>query len=253
MRSTGKCAAPSIALLAAVLLLAGMVAPAQAQSRRDILWHIVDTCLGAEAASRATQCRAPRKAPLSAVQFRTPAEASAYCRSGTDVWAEAPGQFVAIRDIKMCACPDNKAFVHGLVMPFAKVPGVEAGNRPDNIWKFAWDTGLQRLGGEAGQLALAVNPVSLRSQDQLHVHIVRLRPDYLSHIAANPRQVLRTIRVKDLSRVWKEAPLPAESVFFFRDFGVLITSDGADGWVVRLTSPAISPEDEYTVWECPKP
>jgi CDP-diacylglycerol pyrophosphatase len=231
------------------VLLALCAAPAGAQNRRDILWHIVSQCLGREAAA---DCRAPPKAPLAGLAFKTPAEATAYCRGSSDVWGRKPDQFVAFRDIKMCACPDDRGFIHGLALPYTRVPGVEASNRPDGIWQFAWDVGVEKLGADQGQLALAVNPVSLRSQDQLHVHIVRLRPDYLKRIEEHPRQILRTVRVKDLSRIWHEAPLPAESVFFFRDFGVLVTGDGAGGWIVRLTSPSISPEDEYTVWECPK-
>lgn len=238
-----------VGMALAMLLLSAMTGAAQAQSRRDILWDIVSNCLGKEATP---QCRAPRKPPLESQSFLNREEATRFCRGGTDVWAQAEGRFVAFRDIKMCACPNNREFVHGLAIPFARVPGVEAANRPDGIFRFAWDTGLQRLGGKPGELALAVNPRSLRSQDQLHVHIVRLRADYMKQIAEHPRQILRTVRIKSLDQVWREAPLPADQVFWFRDFGVLITSDGADGWILRLTSPAISPEDEYTVWECPK-
>jgi CDP-diacylglycerol pyrophosphatase len=234
----------------AALLLWSMAGLGQAQNRRDILWDIVSNCLGKEATA---QCRAPRKPPLESQVFPSREEATRYCRGGTDVWAQAEGRYVAFRDIKMCACPDNRNFVHGLAIPFARVPGVEAANRPEGIFKFAWEVGLQRLGGRAGELALAVNPRGLRSQDQLHVHIVRVRPDYMKQIAEHPRQILRTVRLKNLDKVWREAPLPADQVYWFRDFGVLITSDGTDGWILRLTSPAISPEDEYTVWECPKP
>ena len=242
---------PHLLFLLAALLV--MAAPSHAQSRRDILWNIVSNCLSADAAQHTRDCIAPRKAPLAAMKFNTPAEATRYCRSGSDVWDEVPGQFVAFRDIKMCACPDNARFIHGLAIPYAKVTGVEAANRPDGIFAFAWKVGSDRLGAEAPQtLALAVNPMMLRSQDQLHVHIVRLRADYQKQIAEHPRYILRTVRLKDLSQVWQQAPLPSDSVFRFRDFGVLITADPAGGWILRLTSPLISPEDEYTAWECPK-
>ena len=137
------------------LLLPCLASPSHAQSRRDILWHIVNNCLGREVAA---DCRAPRKAPLAAMHFNSLAEATAYCRGGTDVWGEKPGQFVAFRDIKMCACPDNRGFVHGLAIPYAKVTGVEASNRPDGLWQFAWETGLEKLGADKLQNRAPVAP-----------------------------------------------------------------------------------------------
>jgi CDP-diacylglycerol pyrophosphatase len=242
-----------VLLLTLGLVLAALAMPAHAQGRRDILWDIISNCMGPDAASHAQQCRAPRKPPLSAQRFDSVAAARAYCRSGSDVWAEEPGQLIAIRDIKMCACPDNGTFIHGLAMPMNKVPGVEGPNRPAGIFQFAWQAGLARVGAaQKDQLALAVNSRGLRSQDQLHVHIVRLRPDFAQYVAEHPRQVLRTVHLQDLNEVWREAPLPAEAVNAFHDFGLLITSDGAAGYVLRIIHPAASPEDEYTQWSCPK-
>ena len=243
----------ALAQLLVLLLCASVASSVQAQGRRDILWNIVSNCLGRDSAQHTKDCIAPRQAPLAQMQFATPAEATRYCRSGTDVWGEVPDQFVAFRDIKMCACPTDASFVHGLAIPYAKVRGVEGPNRPDGIWQFAWDTGIGKVGlAQKEQLGLVVNPQRWRSQDQLHVHIVRMRADFSKFIAEHPHQVMRTVHLKDLSQVWREAPLPADAVQSFRDFGVVITSDGADGYVLRVINPRVGPEDEYTQYACPR-
>jgi len=244
---------PTARLLLAALLIGGSVA-APAQSDRNILWKIVSNCLGRDAALRGADCIAPRQSvPLAEMVFTSNAEATRACRRGTEVWGEVPDRYVVFRDIKMCACPDNRNFVHGLAVPYAKVPGVEAGNRPDGIWQFAWEVGMTRVGtGQKAMLSLSVNPVRQRSQDQLHVHIARLREDYLQRLQAHPDYVMREVRVRDLSRLWREAPLSEDRALRFKDFGVLVTSDGGDGYIVRITHPKISPEDEYTQYACPR-
>jgi len=238
----------SAACLLALLLLATS-GVASAQSRRDILWNIVNNCLGREAAQHAQACPAPRQAaPAPAIV--SPAEATRYCRKSTEVWGEAADAFVAFRDIKMCACPDDHSFIHGLALPYTKVTGVEDPRRPDGIWAFAWSVALAKIGAADKQsIGLAVNPEYGRTQDQLHVHIVRLRPDYLRRIAAHPEQVLRTVPLRDLSQVWRETFAPA-GPSGFRDFGLLLTSDGADGYILRVIDPSVSPEGEYTRWSC---
>jgi CDP-diacylglycerol pyrophosphatase len=225
-------------LLAVLLLATGNAAGAQ--SRRDILWNIVNNCLARDAAQRAQDCRAPRQSLSAALP----------CNRSTDVWDEAPEAFVAFRDIKMCACPENHHFIHGLALPFAKVRGVEDPRRPDGIWAFAWNVALEKIGtADKQSIGLAVNPEYGRTQDQLHVHIVRLRPDYLRRIAAHPEQVLRTVPLHDLGGLWRET-FPAQSASGFRDFGVLVTSDGGDGYIMRVIDPSVSPEGEYTQWSC---
>ena len=241
------------ALLVSVVLGMAWGAGVQAQSRRDILWEIVSHCFSPDAAQHAQECRAPRKPPVQSQHFESVAEAQAYCRSGSDVWSELPGQFVAFRDIKMCSCPQNTTFFHGLALPMDKVTGVEAVNRPAGIFQFAWDVGLTRMGvDQKAHLGLAVNPRGGRSQDQLHVHIVRLRDDVAQRLAADVTQVLRTVHLTDLRQVWQEAPAPASADGRFSDFGVLITSDGAEGYVLRIIAPETSPEDAFTQWSCPQ-
>lgn len=234
------------ALLAALLLAACSASPAQ--NRGDILWNIVHNCLAADAGARTQSCPAPSRPAQPLASFAGKAEAVRYCRTSSEVWDEAPGAFVSFRDIKMCGCLEQPAFIHGLALPFAKVTGVEDPARPDGIWAFAWNVAMKKIGDKQA-IALAVNPESGRSQNQLHVHIVRLVPDYLKRIAANPNAVLRTVPLRDLAQVWHEAFAPA-GANGFRDFGMLVTSDGGEGYTLRVIDPSVSPEGEYTQWTC---
>ncbi len=89
------------------------------------------------------------------------------------VWAKTK-QFVAIRDLKMCGCPSG--FVAGLAIPRARVTGIEDPRRPEGIWPFAWEAARRRIPDDR-QIGLTLNPRNLRSQNQLHVHMLRLRPE----------------------------------------------------------------------------
>jgi CDP-diacylglycerol pyrophosphatase len=226
------------------IALAYAVTPAGAQGDRDILWKIVSNCLAADA-GHARLCPAPRQE--GALPAADPAGA---CRHSTNVWGEVAGRFAAIRDIKMCACTANHRFVHGLAIPLTRVPGVEGPGRPDGIWQFAWDVALEKI-GERAAIGLAVNPRGRRGQDQLHIHIVRLRDDYLRDLATHPAYVTRATRVASLGQVWSVAPPPAGPAGEFSDFGLLVTSAGDGGFTVRVLSPGISPEGEFTQYHCP--
>jgi CDP-diacylglycerol pyrophosphatase len=242
-RVCGKLLALACGILLALVCAAP---PARAQVDRDILWKIVSNCIAADA-GHAQACPAPRQ------QGRLPAgDPDHVCRRSTEVWGEAPGQFVAIRDIKMCACVGNRGFVHGLAIPLNRVPGVEGAGRPDGIWQFAWNVALDKVGpGRSSDIGLAVNPRGRRGQDQLHIHIVRLRADYLRTLDAHPEYVLRTAQAMSLDQVWHLAPPPAAADGGFADFGLLVTGAGAAGYTVRVLSPAISPEGEFTQYQCP--
>ncbi len=226
------------------IALACSATPAGAQGDRDILWKIVSNCL-AKDAGHARLCPAPRQEGV--LPAADPATA---CRHSTDVWGEVAGQFAAIRDIKMCGCVGNHRFVHGLAIPLTRVPGVEGPGRPDGIWQFAWDVALEKI-AERSAIGLAVNPRGLRGQDQLHIHIVRLRDDYLRELEAHPGYVTRATRVASLSQVWSVAPPPAGANGEFSNFGLLVTSAGDGGFTVRVLSPRISPEGEFTQYHCP--
>lgn len=219
--------------------------PAGAQPDPDILWKIVSNCL---ADNPGAACPSPRqRGPL-------PVEDTLrVCRGSTDVWGEAPGEFVVIRDYKMCNCTGDASFIHGLALPLTRTAGVEGPARPDGIWPFAWNVALEKIGrGNAAAIGLAINPRGMRSQNQMHIHIVRLREDYLRRLAAHPEYVKREVKVASLDQVWQQAPPPAAVDGGFDNFGLLVTAAEGGGYTVRVTSPNISPEGEFTQYLCPR-
>jgi len=220
------------ALLAALLLFTGVLVPlsAGAAGDRTVLWNIVTNCLDASGADYCAACRWPR--------VDNPCPPKAACRDTTEVWAES-ADFVALRDAKMCGCPAG--FVHGLALPRAKVTGVEDPRRPDGIWAFAWAVARRRMGGDPA-IALVVNPATQRGQDQLHVHLLRLRGDAQNLLARRPAD-----RVTDLDQVWKVAARRAAAEGL-ADYGVLVVARQEGGFMVLVEKD--SQEKLYTDWSC---
>lgn len=206
------------------------MSPAITEAGRDALWEVVSMCLDPTVADYCTHCRWPR-----AESSCTP---DAKCTATTEVWAETH-DFAVIRDIKMCGCSDS--YVHGLAIPRARVTGVEDPNHPNGIWRFAWDTAIKKI-GDPSVIALAVNPPGMRSQDQLHIHIVRLKPDARSQIAQLP-----TARVPDLGGVWQAADQSAREMNV-NEYGVIVFSHPDGGFIVRIEKD--SPEWLYTEAKC---
>ena len=218
------------ALLAALFMAGGTFAAGS----RDILLEIVSNCVTPPEAAPSdagycSRCRWPRK---DAGCGPHPA-----CRQSTDVW-ELSAAYVALRDIKMCGCPAG--FVHGLALPRNAVRGVEDPSRPDGIWQFAWTAAVARI--DADSAALAVNPARRRSQDQLHVHLLRLKPD------ARPRLADALAgRVENLAEVWRVAARGA-ALRGLDDYGVLVARDADGRFAVAVT--ADSPETAFTESVC---
>jgi len=199
--------------------------PSDAAENRDFLWDMVSACIDTRTADYCTRCVMPR----AEIDCRS-------CRNTTQVWAESE-EFVVIRDRKMCDCPDG--FVHGLAVPRSRVTGVEDAGRPDGIWDFAWAEAAKRL--KEDEIALAVNPKEKRSQDQLHVHIVRLRKGSL------PDDMRRMVRVDSLRGVWEAAAGKAANLNW-KDYGVLVTRGAGSGYMVVIDDG--SPEYDYTLANC---
>jgi CDP-diacylglycerol pyrophosphatase len=126
------------------------------------LWSIVSTCVDR---GMGDFCACPAFA-LSCCGDRATADADV-------VWAKTRA-FVAIRDLKMCGCPAG--FVAGLAMPRTRVTGIEDPRRPEGIWPFAWQVARARIPDER-QIGLVINPADARSQNQMHLHVLRLRPE----------------------------------------------------------------------------
>ena len=100
------------------------------------------------------------------------------------------GGFAVVRDV---AHPTQL-----LLVPTAHVSGIESpallARRSPNYWRAAWSArGLfeQRLGRPIPrqQLGLAINSVSTRTQDQLHIHIDCIRPDVAAALAASQGRI----------------------------------------------------------------
>jgi CDP-diacylglycerol pyrophosphatase len=219
-------------LVSIVFIFAGALATAQADagSARDVLWEIVSTCLDPSVADYCDRCRWPR--------IETTCPHDGKCGNTTEVWAETT-DYIVIRDHKMCGCPEG--FVHGLALPRARVTGTEDSSRPDGIWRVAW-AAAQKLISDEAAIALVVNPARLRSQDQLHVHIVRLKKDARQRLAELP-----VSRLQDLDGVWRAAGQGAAEVYP-DDYGVLVAAHPDGGFVVRVEKG--SPEWLYTIEKC---
>jgi CDP-diacylglycerol pyrophosphatase len=139
----------------------------------------------------------------------------------------------------MCGCPEG--FVHGLALPRWRVTGVEDPGSPDGIWEVAWNAACKRIEDESS-IALVVNPKGRRSQDQLHVHIVRLQQD-----ARQKFDKLTVTRVQCLHEVWKAAAQRAVSEGL-DDYGVLVASNPQGGFMLLIEKN--SPERTYTEERC---
>ncbi len=209
---------------------ASFMAGAQTTVHRDLLWGIVTTCIDLHAADYCTLCSLPR--------IDSPCGHGRGCKDTTEVWEETT-DYVAIRDVKMCGCEED--FVHGLAIPRARVTGIEDANRPDGIWNFAWDVARKRIREETA-IALAANPQGLRSQNQLHVHIVRLATDARQRFAA-----ARSAPVRSLGEVWNAAADKA-ALAGLKDYGVLVTKQPEGDFLVLIDEQG--PEKAYTLWKC---
>lgn len=171
----------------AVCLLVVALHPGIARADADALWQIVARCVD----------RTDRTTPYCAC----PAFARSCCGDTTTpdvdvVWGET-SEFVAIRDMTMCGC--DPAFTAGLAMPRTRITGIEDPARPDAIWPFAWRIARTRIADEQA-IALVINPDDARTQNQMHVHILRLLPDARERLDETPGLV--TVDVPDLQRVF---------------------------------------------------
>jgi CDP-diacylglycerol pyrophosphatase len=201
-----------------------------AAESRDALLTIISSCLDINAPDYCKHCPAPRPESSCAQNLD--------CRATTEVWEETAA-YVVIRDRKMCGCAPG--FVHGLVIPRARIRGVDDPRRPDDIWGIAWATARKRIADD-DDIALVVNPAGLRGQDQLHIHIVRLRSD-----ARGSFDGAGSGRVQELDDVWSAAAEKAAAAKL-QDYGVLVARDRDGGFLVLVDEK--SPEKLYTRWEC---
>jgi CDP-diacylglycerol pyrophosphatase len=200
-----------------------------AVEKSDILLEIATQCVRPVTGEYCSRCIAPR--------VDSGCSGSSECKKTTEVWA-LNDRFTVIRDVKMCGCP--AAFVHGLALPVYPVTGVEDPSRPKEIWQFAWDVAVQKM--EPDSIALVVNPRQKRSQNQLHVHLLRLKSD-----ARSLFENAQITHVTELEQVWQGAEKVALSNGF-TDYGVLVARHSGHDFIVVVVQE--SPEDMFTVQRC---
>ncbi|MGD1075875.1 MAG: CDP-diacylglycerol diphosphatase [Thermodesulfovibrionales bacterium] len=193
-------------------------------SDRNVLWDVVSHCLDSGSSLYCEDCRWPIAGSVCA------------CLNTTEMW-EKSDDYVVIRDHKMCGCPTG--FVHGLALPLRRVSGVEAEDRPVGIWRFAWEVAEKRL--KASEIALVVNEKTCRSQDQLHVHIVKLNGEgHKSFMDKNAAVVT------NLDQVWSKAEELAKTAEM-KNYSILVKL-GEMGFVVVVDDSCL--EKRYTEYAC---
>jgi hypothetical protein len=133
------------------------------------------------ALGRIVQCLKDSSPPVRA----TPSSPARAC--GAVVFDADEGRdAVVIEDLKMSSCaanahadmkdPRSFAYVHALALPLTEVTGVEQeGGLPQGLWDLSWRVAASFI-PETEDIVLIVNQVRFRSQDQLHIHLVRLKP-----------------------------------------------------------------------------
>jgi CDP-diacylglycerol pyrophosphatase len=215
---------------------------------RDILWRVVDSCLEDVGAGENYCTKCPR--PLPALITACFKEASEWdpitlCKKTLEVWGKT-SEFVAVKDYKMCGC-SHADFVHGLAMPRSKMTGVEdTAHHPKGVWQFAWDQARKKIGAEQS-IVLIANPRAHRSQDQLHIHLVRLAEG-----ARRKLDELHPKYVKSLDQVWSAASEHAASAGLSgTPHGIAVAYEPATGDFLVVAASG-SPEALFAVHNCPR-
>jgi CDP-diacylglycerol pyrophosphatase len=211
-----------VAVVAAAIAVAGCPSSRDHPGTRpNALWTIVSRCVDRQTAA---YCSCP------------PFELSCCGNPSTPdtdvVWART-ADFVVIRDLRMCGCPSD--FVSALAMPLTRISGIEDPHRPEGIWPFAWDVARVHIRDELA-IGLVLNPPAARTQDQMHVHLLRLQPGvrpWLDGDAPAPPGV-QIVPVPDIGAVFAavQARVGAEHM---RDTGVLVARARRGGWRAVLT------------------
>ena len=93
-------------------------------------------------------------------------------------------------------------------------------------------------------IALVVNSARGRTQDQLHVHLVRLRDDARQNFTGRMASVLR------LDDVWSAVSQLAANQPPLQDYNVLVVSSLNGGFEVLVESNDMSLERTYTQRTC---
>lgn len=175
------------------------------------------------------------------------------CGRAIYVWPESNnGISAVIDDLKMClpngSIESDPPFMHGLAMALEGVSGIEdeqlyvPNSVAAQLWVSAWQAAVRR-GIEEGSIALVINPALNRTQNQLHMHIVRR--------SRCVKQYENVVALPDLSDVWQAAARVAtERNIACRNYGVMVFKRASDfGMLVEEGGAGRSaPEFKYTLY-----
>lgn len=214
-----------------IVLFALLIASthSHAQPNRDLLLGIANQCLNPSVENYCSSCSIPRTDSLCATNQQ--------CRSSLEIWS-LNDEYASFRDIKMCGCSPD--FVHGLTIPRKPITGVEDPLRPNSIWNVAWNVGLTKI--PDSELAVVVNPKNKRSQDQLHLHMLRFIPERM-----NEMNSYLAGTITDLDLVWGTAQRYADSKEW-SDYGVLVIKSKPSSFSIFVTP--FNSEHAFTNYKC---
>jgi hypothetical protein len=195
------------------------------------LYLIARRCIDTSAPNYCTSCPWPRVGYCPS--------ASTACADTTEVWTGTK-IYVVIREKSMCTCP---MVTNGVVFPTGAIADVEDPDRPQSIWKFAWDTSSTLLPPE--QVALVADPAMIHNESQLHIHILPLDPAKSAALEATPFVVLT-----DLLQVWGKTDQVAVAKLL-TIHGILVHAAGEGQWHAHVENAAMT--EAYTLLSsCPK-
>ena len=178
---------------------------------------------------------------------------------------------VTFNDTRMNPCLASKpAFMHLLTIPRKRVCGNDDPARfelASSIWNSAWKAAraflakqqqegtISGAAAEMNNVALVVNSVQQRSQNQLHVHALRLKPGIREEIM---RLSPPPAHISSLNEVWDTA---AQLSGGRASYGMLVMRDLENsGFLVAVTDGGLgenptpehnnSPESRFTCGNC---
>jgi hypothetical protein len=118
---------------------------------------------------------------------------------------------------------------------------VEDPKRPAGIWPFAWAAARQRISQET-EIGLAINPPHRRSQDYLHIHILRLRQEARKGLMSRD-----PVTVERLEEVWDAGARHAARLGL-GSYGMMVAA--ASGGKFMVIADGGSPARVYTQYDC---
>ena len=174
----------------------------------------------------------------------------------TTIMAFVPNQYLLLQGKKMSDChvnatthgvPPTSQYIDLLVLPLTKVTGVEDQHRPNGIWQQAWTIAQSYL-PDNGLIVLAANPRHYRTQDQLHIHILRQQPGIINYV-----NKLKPIYISSLSGavdpVWAAAERHSNSHINSGELGIAVLFDHIKQKFAVVTST--DPTERTFGLQCP--